>query len=193
MNDATTPSQRRRQRERAELRSKILNATQEIAQQDGLGAVTIRNVAARIEYSPPTIYEFFESKEDLLGELAGESYSMLMARLQPVAELPVGPGDRVRMVVKFFWSFAFQQPELYGAMLLPSKDASGFQNVVALIARLVAEHRPSLGAEGAENAAIRLLAAVSGLISLANGERAPVGAERAEALLDETVAAFLAS
>src|SRR5215831_17182373 len=56
----------RRDRERTEMRQAILHAASEIAAQEGWHAVTIRRVAERIEYSPPTIYEYFESKEALL-------------------------------------------------------------------------------------------------------------------------------
>ncbi len=59
----------RRDRERQELGQAILAAAREIAAGEGWQAVTIRRVAERIEYSPPTIDEHFASKEAILADL----------------------------------------------------------------------------------------------------------------------------
>ena len=59
----------RRDRERQEIKQAILTAAREIAAVEGWQSVTIRKVAERIEYSPPTIYEHFANKEAILLEL----------------------------------------------------------------------------------------------------------------------------
>ena len=65
----------RRQRQRQELRGGILAAAREIASTEGWRAVTIRRIAERIEYSPPVLYEYFDSKDDILLELARMGYA----------------------------------------------------------------------------------------------------------------------
>ncbi|MBD0354009.1 MAG: helix-turn-helix transcriptional regulator, partial [Rubrobacteraceae bacterium] len=65
----------RRERQRRELRSSILSAAREIASEEGWGAVTIRKIAGRIEYSPPMLYGYFDSKEDILLELVRMGYA----------------------------------------------------------------------------------------------------------------------
>ena len=72
----------RRDRERQELRQSILAASRQIAAREGWQAVSMRKVAEQIEYSPPTIYEHFASKEALLLELMREGFRLLMERVQ---------------------------------------------------------------------------------------------------------------
>lgn len=62
----TVGIKQRRERERQEIRQSILEAARQIAAEDGWQAVTTRKVAELIEYSQPTIYEYFENKEAIL-------------------------------------------------------------------------------------------------------------------------------
>src|ERR1700756_5705553 len=84
----------RREREKQEVRQGILTAAREIARQEGWQSVTVRKVADRIEYSPPTIYEYFESKEDILIELLREGFRQLAAALKAVWEVTEDPEQR---------------------------------------------------------------------------------------------------
>jgi AcrR family transcriptional regulator len=59
-------SQQRRERERQAIRQSILSAARQIAIEEGWQTVTTRKVADRIEYSQPTIYEYFDNKEAIL-------------------------------------------------------------------------------------------------------------------------------
>ena len=58
----------RRERQRREVRGGILDAARGIAVAEGWRSVTIRKIAERIEYSPPVIYEHFDSKDELVAE-----------------------------------------------------------------------------------------------------------------------------
>jgi AcrR family transcriptional regulator len=49
----------RREREREEIRSKILDAARELFATEGYDRVTMRRIADAIEYSPTTIYNHF--------------------------------------------------------------------------------------------------------------------------------------
>ena len=53
----------RRERAKQDMKQNILGAAREIAAQEGWQAVTIRKVAELVEYSPPTLYEYFDSKD----------------------------------------------------------------------------------------------------------------------------------
>lgn len=106
----------RREREKQEVRQGILTAAREIARQEGWQSVTIRKVAERIEYSPPTIYEYFESKEDILTELLREGFRQLAAALKAVREVTKDPEQRLLNMVEAYWNFAMSNPELYQVM-----------------------------------------------------------------------------
>src|SRR6266550_3666489 len=86
----------RRDRERLEMRQAILDSAREIAAKEGWQAVTIRRVAEKIEYSPPAIYEYFESKEALLEEEGREAFRIFMADLIAARDAQAGPRERLR-------------------------------------------------------------------------------------------------
>jgi AcrR family transcriptional regulator len=103
----------RRDRERLGMRNAILDAAREIAALEGWHAVTIRRVAEKIEYSPPTIYEYFPSKEALLTEVAHEGFRLLLTGLQAARDATTGPRERFRAMGTAYWSFVWKYPELY--------------------------------------------------------------------------------
>ena len=59
----------RREREREEIRTSILEAARDLFANEGVEAVTMRRIAEKIEYSPTAIYFHFKDKESLLAEL----------------------------------------------------------------------------------------------------------------------------
>lgn len=103
----------RRDRERLELRHAILEAARKIAATEGWQAVTIRKVAEMIEYSPPTIYEYFESKEAILAEEMREGFRLLYAALQTAMEGHADPRERLAAMGRAYWDFVWKHPELY--------------------------------------------------------------------------------
>jgi len=103
----------RRDRERLGMRAAMINAAREIAALEGWHAVTIRRVAEKIEYSPPTIYEYFPSKEALLEEVAHEGFRLLLAGLGAARDAAAGPRERFRAMGVAYWSFVWTHPELY--------------------------------------------------------------------------------
>jgi AcrR family transcriptional regulator len=106
----------RRDRERQELRLAILAASRDIAAHEGWQSVSIRKVAERIEYSPPTIYEHFTSKEALLAELMRDGFRLLMERVRAGDSAAATPAARIKGVALSYWEFAWDHPELYQVM-----------------------------------------------------------------------------
>ncbi|HTD47477.1 MAG TPA: TetR/AcrR family transcriptional regulator, partial [bacterium] len=103
----------RRDRERLEMRQAILDSAREIAAKEGWQAVTIRRVAEKIEYSPPAIYEYFESKEALLEEEAREAFGIFLADLIAARDAHTDPRERLRAMGDAYWNFVWKHPELY--------------------------------------------------------------------------------
>ena len=103
----------RRDRERLEMRRAILDAAREIAAKEGWQAVTIRRVAETIEYSPPTIYEYFESKEAILEAEMHEAFRLLLDDLKAARDAHAVPEERFPAMSEAFWNFVWKYPELY--------------------------------------------------------------------------------
>ena len=101
---------------REEVHAAILLTVREIAATQGWPAVTVREVAKRIGYTAPIIYEHFGSKEDMLAALLKEAYQLLHQKLVEAAEGHEAGEDRLRAMARAYWDYALEMPELYKLM-----------------------------------------------------------------------------
>lgn len=81
----------RREREKEQLRTRIVEAARDIVSERGLDALSMRGIAERIEYSPATIYLYFRDKRDLLQSVVEEGFRRLGTSM--AAELEVAGPD----------------------------------------------------------------------------------------------------
>ena len=184
----------RREREKQEVRQGILTAAREIARQEGWQSVTIRKVAERIEYSPPTIYEYFESKEDILLELLREGYRQLAAALKTAAESTEDCEQRLMNMVQAYWQFAMSQPELYQVMTglgVPycSEKPPAMRESLITIRETLAAWMQATGVDipDVEGAVEIMRSLVHGLISLTMADRLHGGEAHAKELLQRAM------
>lgn len=111
----------RREREREEVRRKILDAARDLFATEGYANVTMRKIAEAIEYSPTAIYGHFEDKDDLVQALCHEDFARLLAVFDS-QEIPPDPLDRIRMLGHGYALFARQNPNHYRFMFMtPAK------------------------------------------------------------------------
>jgi AcrR family transcriptional regulator len=113
----------RRQRERDEVRERILDAARELFVECGYEGVTMRKVAERIEYSPTTIYLHFADKETLFRDLCGADFAQLAAVFQKLALIP-DPLERLRACALEYIQFAVDHPNQYRLMFLTPRPAA---------------------------------------------------------------------
>ena len=59
----------RKEKQKAELKNQILDASVKLFSEHGYNGVTIRKIADLIEYSPTTVYLYFKDKNEILYEL----------------------------------------------------------------------------------------------------------------------------
>ncbi len=109
--------QERRQREREELRGRILGAARELFAELGYEAVTMRKIAARIEYSPTAIYSHFADKSDVLHACCEEDFRALARKFQRIAEI-ADPIERLRQAGRAYAAFALEHPNHYRLMFM---------------------------------------------------------------------------
>ena len=69
------------------MRSRIMRAAMRLFVKGGVSAVTMRAIAARIEYSPAAIYRYFPSKNEILLGLCREGFT-IAARSSPADTFP---------------------------------------------------------------------------------------------------------
>ncbi|QHT71270.1 TetR/AcrR family transcriptional regulator [Rhodocytophaga rosea] len=105
----------RRQRQKENIRTGILQAARNIATKENWQAVTIRKIADEIEYTAPIVYEYFENKEAVLLAIALEGAEILLEKISNVA-LTEDPKARLIQFAQAHWQFACEHPEVYKLM-----------------------------------------------------------------------------
>ena len=107
----------RREREKEELRRKILDVSRRLFAERGYDAVTMRTIADAIEYAPRTIYLHFKDKEDLIRELCREDFQAFGAELGKLASIK-DPLARIQATGRGYAAFAAQFPHHYKLMFM---------------------------------------------------------------------------
>ncbi|RMG31880.1 MAG: TetR/AcrR family transcriptional regulator [Bacteroidetes bacterium] len=108
--------QERRQREISAQIASILQAARNLARRDGWPKVSIRKIAAAIEYTPPVIYEHFASRDAILVELEKRGFELLKGKLERAAEAEPAPEKQLMSLSLAYWRFALNDSDLYQLM-----------------------------------------------------------------------------
>lgn len=107
----------RKEREKEEMKRRILEAAKKLFLERGFEKTSIRNIADLIEYSPGTIYLYFKDKNDLLFALHTEAFISLINELGKT--LQEGSAiERLEDMGYHYLTFAIENPELYDLMFL---------------------------------------------------------------------------
>jgi AcrR family transcriptional regulator len=162
----------RRERERDEVRRKILDAAQELFATEGYERVTMRRIAEAIEYSPTTIYLHFKDKDELVHSLCQEDFAKLLSELGRHAP-PSDPLEAIRQMGRGYARFGIAYPNHYRFMFLtpfgpdhrPSETGQqAFEMVRALVGRAIASG--ALRTRDVDTLAQVLWASLHGAVSL---------------------------
>ncbi len=106
--------QDRRAKASARLKRRIQSAALRVLAEEGYANVSMRKIAARIDYSPTTIYRLFRNKEDLLRTIAAETYAELSARFEKATARGRGdPLATLRALVGEYVAFCVERPDMY--------------------------------------------------------------------------------
>jgi AcrR family transcriptional regulator len=163
----------RREREKEDLRRRILDAARDQFARHGYERVTMRGIAEAIEYSATALYQHFKDKDALVKAICHEDFGHLLGAFtaRPLAKDPL---QRIREIGHAYVRFGLAQPNHYRFMFMtPLKhddhDAAdpgqqSFQLLRETVAVGIAQGR--LRDIGADTAAQVLWSAVHGLVAL---------------------------
>src|SRR5215204_6778437 len=107
----------RRERERDQVRVKIMDAARELFVRDGYESVSMRKIAEAIEYSPTAIYQHFTDKAELMQQLCEHDFRALgqvSAELTAIAD----PIERIRKLGHTYIRYAARHPNHYRFMFM---------------------------------------------------------------------------
>ncbi len=109
--------QARKEREKAEMREKIILAARKMFSEMGYEAVSIRNIASAISYSPATIYNYFKSIDEIFYAIHDEAFTVFHKKLKANEVIP-DPMERLRHMGITYVEFALENPEYYDLMFI---------------------------------------------------------------------------
>ena len=109
---------RDRQAERREAtRREIIEAAWELARLNGLAAVTLREVAAKVGMRSPSLYTHFESKNAIYDAMFGQAWSEFLKIYQDIERsIPKQPRRALLYIVQTFVDFAVADPARFQLM-----------------------------------------------------------------------------
>ena len=197
----------RREREREEVRRKILEAARDLFASEGYEKVTMRRIAEAIEYSATTIYNHFEDKDDLVQALCHEDFARLFEHMSAQPP-PTDPVDAIRKLGHGYARFGIEHPNQYRFMFMtPGKfehpqdrDFSPGERAFGLVREVVAAaieggyFRPGNVHTTAQVLWASLHGAVALLITLQPQmwPHAPASPDLVEQVIDASIRGFLA-
>jgi AcrR family transcriptional regulator len=107
----------RKQREKQEMRTHILETAMKLFLEEGFQNVSLRRIADKIEYSPATIYLYFKNKDEILYALHNAGFEELYKRQQTVLSIK-DPKKRLLKHGEVYIGFALENPEYYNLMFI---------------------------------------------------------------------------
>jgi AcrR family transcriptional regulator len=184
------------------LRELILHASTELIEHHGLGGLSAREIARRIDYSPGTLYNVFDNLDDLVLTIEGRLLDRLSERLNEIASKTADPRERVQRLAEGYLYFTHQNPKLWNLLFehhLPAgHDVPGWyqQKLEGLLQRVEEALAPLMNGGDAlalKRAARVLWAGVHGITSLSTADKLSIiSTEAAASLVDDLVRTYLA-
>jgi AcrR family transcriptional regulator len=104
--------QDRKIREKLKLKKTILDTAQKLFIQKGYGHTSIRNIAQQIEYSPATIYLYFQDKDEILFLLQERFYETFMEKINEFSFMKDHFSRLKKMSISYI-EFAQKNPAQY--------------------------------------------------------------------------------
>jgi len=133
----------RKEREAAELKTRIIEAAAAIIAEEGYDRLSIRGIAERIEYSPAIIYHYFRDKGEIVAHLVEVGYRRIA---DSVKGAPVYADDPVRTLYEAFSAYSrivLESPNLFRIALL----GQGWElpDEIRILSEGVSKERESIG------------------------------------------------
>jgi AcrR family transcriptional regulator len=114
---------RRRQRH-LDTRREVLDRAWEIARGDGLGALSLSELARRMQMRTPSLYTYFESKNAVYDAMFTDAASQSVELLQSLRP-PVDPLEGFTVLLTAFFDFCVADPARF--QLLYQRTIPGFE------------------------------------------------------------------
>ena len=104
----------RKKRENEILRQRVLEAAEASIGAEGVRHVTMRRIAASVDYTPTLLYRLFNSKNDLMDHLIAQGYDGVRRRYDEILnQKDVEPLQILAGILKAYGEYALAHPNHY--------------------------------------------------------------------------------
>ena len=184
-----------------QLRELAIQSTRQIIAEVGLAGVSAREIARRIGYSPGTLYNLFDSLDDLVLEVEAALLDKLDRRL---AELPAEGSQRHQLgqIAHAYLSFSREHPKLWNLIaqheIPPNSDvppwySERLERVVDRIERALAGSASPNNSQSLKRSARVVWAGLHGIASLSTAEKlSSLTHDSAYVMADDFIETYLA-
>ena len=192
---------RRGEHSRNELRAMALAAAAELVGRHGLAALSARKVAARVGYSPATLYQLFRNVDDLILQVNAVTLQRLSASVQRAGRPELPPPARLQAMAHAYlrfsrrhgphWSALFEH-RLAPRQALPAWYRQRINALFAPVEEVMVRLGPDRPQRQVRLAARALWSGVHGVCLLArDGKMGATGIGSAQAAVDALLGYFL--
>ncbi|OHB57253.1 MAG: hypothetical protein A2Y12_16825 [Planctomycetes bacterium GWF2_42_9] len=98
----------RKEREKIRHKGEILNTAMDLFSEKGFHNVSMQDIAARSEYAVGTLYNFFQSKEQLFDELRNDCADKILQILCPILESEKPEKEKIQSFIMHHLDLAEQ-------------------------------------------------------------------------------------
>ncbi|MBP8003230.1 MAG: TetR/AcrR family transcriptional regulator [Chloroflexi bacterium] len=103
----------RRQRNREAMVTTILDTARVIMREQGVAALSMQELARRLDMRAPSLYNYFSSKVDIYDTLFRHGFQLYAEHQQKMTEGAQTWQEELRLSFEAYMTFALQNPELY--------------------------------------------------------------------------------
>jgi len=118
------PTRNRRAERHEATRAEILDAAWAIAREEGLGAISLREIARRVGMQAPSLYSYFTSKHGLYDAMFGQAWTHVL-ETKPTETLDADPRTALKQMAHFFFDWGVADPARY--LLTSQRTIPGFE------------------------------------------------------------------
>lgn len=103
----------RRQRNYDAMKQSILDAAREIMRADGVAALTMQELARKVEIRPPSLYHYFASKMEIYDTLFRYGFQLFGEAMENAGERAGSFLEDLRLSMEAYMTFALENPDLF--------------------------------------------------------------------------------
>lgn len=111
------PPRHKTEAEKQQIRSAVLDAARELFVARGVEAVTMREIAKKVGYSPTALYLHFADKEALLKALCATDFLSLAEGMTAIMQID-DPIERLNVMGRAYAEFALSYPNHYRLLFM---------------------------------------------------------------------------